>query len=237
VLNNEKLHVKVNSVILRIFENAKDKRNLKEEYENYKSILQKYEVEFEKIRTLRHEIGNEIDNVEDEIKIISEEVEKSVTYLHNVLEEKCRKAIDEFNEKLNDIYGKLVFPLPYKLALKNGSMFLDNGSSIRTCSVEEIGFSDKRLVDIALWATILIINHEKNVLNVSFGMIDDIFENIDNNEIKRKDNLFSLLKYLDHDFQLIIFSINKQVNKTLQLPIEKPLSIQTKLHAFPRSVI
>lgn len=176
VLNDEKLHVKVNAVILRILENAKDKRNLKEEYEKYNSILKKYEDEFEKIRIFKHEVSNEIDQAENEIKRISEDIQKSITYRNDVLENKSKEKIDEFTKKLNDIYSKIVYPLPYKLLLNNGSMLLDNGNSIKSCSVEEIGFSDKRLVDIALWATILKINKEKNVHNINFGMIDDIWQ-------------------------------------------------------------
>lgn len=231
--NDEKLHVKVNSVILRIFENAKNKRNLKDEYEKYNFILKKYETEFEKIRIFKHEIINELDQAENEIKKISENIQNSVTYLHNVLETKNKEGIDEFTKKLNDIYSKIVFPLPYKLILNNGSILLDNGNSIKNCSVEEIGFSDKRLVDIALWATLLRINKEKNVLNLDFGMVDDIFENIDNNEIKRKDNLLKLLNDLNKDFQLIIFSINKKINEKLQLPKEEKFKIQTKISQFP----
>lgn len=232
MLNNEKLHVKVNSVILRILENAKDKRNLKEEYEKYNFTLKKYENEFEKIRVFKHEISNELDQIESEIQKISEEIQKSNAYLHDVLENKSKEGINEFTKELNNVYSKLIFPLPYKLLLNNGSMLLDNGSSIKNCSIEEIGFSDKRLVDIALWATILKVNREKNVIKMYFGMIDDIFENIDNNEIKRKDNLLNLLGGMSKDFQLIIFSINKQINEKLQLPQEKAFNVQVKIHEF-----
>lgn len=232
VLSNEKLHVKVNAIIIRILENAKDKKNLREEYEKYNSVLKKYEDEFEKIKVFKHEVSNELDKVENEIKRIDEEIQKSIAYLHDVLENKNREEVEEFTKELNDIYSKLVFPLPYKIILNNGSILLDNGNSIKKCSVEEIGFSDKRLVDIALWATILRINKKKNVLKINFGIIDDIFENIDNNEIKRKDNLLTLLNDLNKDFQLIIFSINKQINEKLQLPEEITFKIQTKIHEF-----
>lgn len=237
VLNNEKLHVKVNAVILRVLEKTKNKKSLKEEYEKYSLILKKYEEEFKKIRICKSETNDELNQIESEIKKTDEGIQKLKTYLCDVLEDKNKGIIDEFAKEFNDIYSRIIFPLPYKILLNRGSLLLDNGSSIKKCSVEEIGFSDKRLVDIALWATILRINKQKDLLKINFGLIDDIFENIDNNEIKRKDNLLTLLNDLNKDFQIIIFSINRQINEKLKLSQETTFNIQTKIHEFQRPVL
>jgi hypothetical protein len=227
-INSEKLKVNLNSVILRILENSTEEE-MEYEYRRLKLDLEKYEYSDNDSKNYIEELNNKLEEVEKSIESIPKEIDELLTLRRRAIDEKNSTVLNNFNEKLNTIFGKLVYPLPYKLSLESGHLLLDTGSSIKDCSDKfAIALSDKKLIDIALWHTILITNLENNIVNINFGLIDDIFENIDNSEITRKENLYSVLNSLKERSQIIVFSINKKVNENLQFE-EKKLIIQTKI--------
>lgn len=230
-INNEKLNVNLNSVILRVLENSTE-QEIENEYRKLKLDLEKYEYSTNDSKNCIEELKNKLKDVEKSIESIPREIDDLHTLKRRIFDEKNSTVLNYFNEKLNTIFGKLIYPLPYKLSLENGHLLLDTGSSIKDCSDKfAIALSDKKLIDIALWHTILITNLENNIVNINFGLIDDIFENIDNNEITRKENLYSVLNSLKKQSQIIIFSINKKVNENLQFE-EQKLQVQTKFNKW-----
>ena len=227
-INSEKLKVNINSVILRILENSTEEE-MEYEYRRLKLDLEKYEYSVNDSKNYIEGLNNKLKEVEKSIESVPKEIYELLTLKRRAIDEKNSTVLNNFNEKLNTIFGKLVYPLPYKLNLESGHLLLDTGSSIKDCSDKfAIALSDKKLIDIALWHTILITNLENNIVNINFGLIDDIFENIDNSEITRKENLYSVLNSLKKQSQIIVFSINKKVNENLQFE-EQKLQVQTKI--------
>ena len=220
-ISSEKLKVNINSVILRILENSTEEE-MEYEYRRLKLDLEKYEYSVNDSKNYIEGLNNKLKEVEKSIESVPKEIYELLTLKRRAIDEKNSTVLNNFNEKLNTIFGKLVYPLPYKLNLESGHLLLDTGSSIKDCSDKfAIALSDKKLIDIALWHTILITNLENNIVNINFGLIDDIFENIDNSEITRKENLYSVLNSLKKQSQIIVFSINKKVNENLQFEEQK----------------
>jgi DNA repair exonuclease SbcCD ATPase subunit len=228
-INSEKLKVNLNSVILRVLENSTEEE-IEYKYRKLKQDLEKYEYSINDSKNYIEELKNKLNEVEKSIELIPKEIDDLLTLKRRTTDEKNSTILNNFNDKLTIIFSKLIYPLQYKLSLESGHLLLDTGSSIKDCSDKyAIALSDKKLIDIALWHSILITNHENNIININFGLIDDIFENIDNNEITRKENLYSVLNSLKMQSQIIVFSINKKVNENLQFE-EKKLQIQTKIN-------
>jgi DNA repair exonuclease SbcCD ATPase subunit len=226
-ISSEKLKINVNSVIIRVIENTGEEE-IKKEYQKLKLDLEKYEYSLNESKNYIEELKSKLDKVEINIESIPKEIENLLTLKRSAIDEKNSTVLKSFNERLNIVFSKLIYPLPYKLNLENGHLLLNTGNSIKDCSDKyAIALSDKKLIDIALWHSILNMNYENNITNINFGLIDDVFENIDNNEIARKDNLYSVLGSLKKESQIIMFSINKKVNENLQFE-EKKLNIQIK---------
>lgn len=226
-ISNEKLKINVNSVIVRVLENTKEE-DIKKEYQKLKLNLEKYEYSLNESKNYTDELKRKLDEVERNIDSIPKEIDNLLTLKKSKIDEKNSTVLKSFNERLNIVFSKLICPLSYKLNLEDGHLLLDTGSSIKDCSDKyAIALSDKKLIDIALWHSILSVNSKNNITNINFGLIDDVFENIDNNEIARKENLYSVLGSLKNESQIIMFSINKKVNESLQFE-EKALNFQIK---------
>ena len=232
-ISNEKLKVNVNSVIIRVLENTSEEK-IEKEYQKFKLDMEKYEYSVNDSKNNIIHLKYKIEEVEKDIESILKNIDNILALKSTINEEKNSTVLNSFNNRLNTVFSKLIYPLPYKLSLENGCLLLDTGNSIKDCSDKyALALSDKKLVDIALWHSILNVNRKNNVTNINFGLIDDIFENIDNNEIARKENLCSVLSSLNKESQIILFSINKNINKNLQIK-EKKLKVnqQTTLNNF-----
>lgn len=238
IISNEKLKVNVNSVIIRVLENTSEEE-IEEEYQKLKLDMEKYECFVNDSKNNIAQLKYKLEEAEKDIESILKNIDNTLALKSNTNDEKNFTVLNSFNKRLNTIFSKLIYPLPYKLSLENGCLLLDTGNSIKDCSDKyALALSDKKLVDIALWHSILSVNRENNITNINFGLIDDVFENIDNNEIARKENLYSVLGSLKKESQIIMFSINKNINEKLQFK-EKKLKAhltQTTLKNFGDNV-
>lgn len=225
--------IKINPVTSSIIKDSETEEEISTKYDEHKKILEKHEEEIEISK-------KEIDQLEKKIEQINKVQKEILTKSKEITDEKKKtnenensKIITEFNEIINEIYAKLIKPLNHKLTVQNGNILLDTGISTKVCSEKNsLGFSQKKLVDFAFWATIQRLNIQNNVVNLNFGLVDDIFENIDNEEISWRENLYSVLKDLDKETQLIVFSIDKKMNEQLMFPNEKSLQLQQTLEVF-----
>lgn len=231
-ISNEKLKANMNSVIIRVLDNTREEE-IKEEYQKLKQDMEKYEYSLNDSKNDVAELKIKLEEVEKDIESMPKEIDTLLILKKSIMDEKNSIILNSFNKRLNTVFSKLIYPLPYKLNLENGCLLLDTGNSIKDCSDKyAIALSDKKLIDIALWHSLLNVNYENNITNINFGLIDDVFENIDNNEITRKENLYSVLGSLKKESQIIMFSINKKINENLQFE-EKKLKIhQAKLSNF-----
>lgn len=235
-INKEKLGIEINPVIFRIIKEMKKQSELKHTYEDYKLSLDKYIQELDESKEKIEGFNECVDRIEIKILTILENVEKLKEERTQIIEEENLKGIYEFNDQLNETFTKLVAPLPYKLNIQNDSIILNTEIVQKNClDKHALGFSQKKLVDFALWATFQKINMKNNILNINFGLLDDIFENIDNNEFKWKTNLYLIIKDVEKNIQLILFSIDKQMNNYLELPNEQNLHLQLNFDSFQRN--
>ncbi|MDW5548635.1 hypothetical protein [Methanosarcina sp.] len=230
IISSEKLKVNVNSVIIRVLENTSEEK-IEEEYQKLKVDMEKYECFVNDSMNNIAQLKHKLEKIEKDIESTLENIDTTLTLKSTTNDEKNSTVLKSFNKRLNTIFGKLIYPLPYKLCLESGCLLLNTGNSIKDCSDKyALALSDKKLVDIALWHSILSVNRENKITNINFGLIDDVFENIDNNEISRKENLFSVLGSLNKESQIIMFSINKNINENLQFEEIKLKVHQTTLN-------
>ncbi len=223
-ISNEKLKVNVNSVIIRALENTSGEE-IEKEYQKLKLDMEKYECSVNDSKNNITQLKYKLKEVEKDIESILKNIDNTLVIKSTMNDEINSIVLSSFNKRLNAVFSELIYPLPYKLNLENGCLLLDTGNSIKDCSDKyALALSDKKLVDIALWHSILNVNCENSVTNINFGLIDDVFENIDNNEIARKENLYSVLGSLKKESQIIMFSINKNINRNLQFK-EKKLKV------------
>ncbi|MCZ7382890.1 MAG: AAA family ATPase [Candidatus Methanoperedens sp.] len=232
-LKKEKLGIEINPVIFRIIKETTEQSGLEQKYEENELLLAKYYKELESSKVEIEDLNKYLEQIGAQMGTNLENIKKLNEEKTHVIEDENRKRIHEFSEQLNEIFGRLVAPLTYRLTIQDGSIILNTGIIQKDCSDKHaLGFSQKKLVDFALWATFHKINIKNNITNINFGPIDDLFENIDNNEYKWKDNLCLILKDLEKDIQLVVFSINKQMNTILQLPNEQGLQLQLNFGSF-----
>ncbi len=220
-ISNEKLKVNVNSVIIRVLENTSEEE-IEEKYKKLKLDMEKYERSLTDSKDNISQLKYKLEKIEKDIESILKNIDNTLVIKSTMNDEINSIVLSSFNKRLNAVFSELIYPLPYKLNLENGCLLLDTGNSIKDCSDKyALALSDKKLVDIALWHSILNVNCENSVTNINFGLIDDVFENIDNNEIARKENLYSVLGSLKKESQIIMFSINKNINERLQFKEKK----------------
>ena len=214
----------------------KKQSELEHTYEDYKLSLDKYIQELDESKGKIEGFNECVDRIKIKILTILENVEKLKEERTQIIEDENIKGINEFNDQLNETFTKLVAPLPYKLNIQNDSIILNTEIVQKNClDKHALGFSQKKLVDFALWVTFQKINIKNNILNINFGILDDIFENIDNNEFKWKTNLYLIIKDVEKNIQLILFSIDKQMNNDLELPNEQNLHLQLNFDSFQRN--
>jgi chromosome segregation ATPase len=229
----KELGIKINSVTSSVIKELVTEGEISTKYDEYKKILEKHEEEIEISKKEINQLEKKIDEINKVQRNIEAKTKEFTNEKKKINENENSKIITGFNEKINEFYAKLVQPLNHKLSVQKGNVLLDTGISTKVCSEKNsLGFSQKKLVDFAFWATIQILNIQNNVVNLNFGLVDDIFENIDNEEISWRENLYSVLKDLDKETQLIVFSIDKKMNEQLKFPNEKPLQLQQTLEVF-----
>ena len=221
----------VNHVLIRNLKLPKSEMTNK--YEEYKEKIRKYKVDLAENEKRILNLINYFAELDKESQQIIEDISKLEKESLHLIEEKTKEGIKRFNDELNRNYTKLISPLPYYLELKSGKIILHKNTIQRDCSDKNsLGYSERKLIDFALWVTFISINKIENNINLNFGIIDDIFNIIDNKEIKWLDNLLLMLNNIKDKTQVIVFSVNKDINNELQLDFELPLQFKTNLSDF-----
>lgn len=226
-LNNKISISKTNFILTRIKNLSREV--VTEKYEEVKENKIKYENSLIEIQKKNSENKIYIENLDDEILKNSEYITKLEEESTDLKINKTKEGIKKFNEELNKIYSQLITPHEYRLEF-DGKLYLYKNSIKKDCSDKNaLGYSERKLIDFALWITFIKLN---NNLNLKFALSDDIFENIDNQEIKWKDNLLSILNNIKNESQIVLFSIDKNLNKKINLEIECPLRYDKSLSDF-----
>ncbi|CAG0987790.1 MAG: hypothetical protein OIN86_07395 [Candidatus Methanoperedens sp.] len=215
----------INPVIIRSTNETVD--GIREKYEQYKTKIKQYETDIAENEEKIIENKKYIKKLDDATNEISENIIKLERESVNLKDKETKEGVYKFNKELNKNYSKLISPQPYNLELDSGKIILHKNAILKDCSDRDsLGYSERKLIDFALWTTFLSINKINNNVRLNFGIVDDIFENIDNTEIKWKDNLLLMLNNIKEKCQLIIFSIDKEINKSINLDILYPLQFQ-----------
>lgn len=222
---------KINPVIIRDLNAPKDE--LKEKYENHKEKVRRFENDVAINKNEIIEKRKFLMELEEENRTISDNITQLEKESFGLIETETKEGIRKFSEELNKNYSKLIYPQNHRLEINSNKIFLYKNIIKKDCSDKNsLGFSEKKMVDFAIWATFLSINNVNNTIKLNFGICDDVFENIDNTEIKWKDNLLSMLKDIGQNSQVIIFSIDKDINKIINLDFEIHLTYRTTLNEF-----
>lgn len=222
-----------NPVVVRALRDADDEEQLEESYQEHKDeYLQLRQAVQEKKDSIKasekvvEDILESINEHEAEVKNLEEQRK-------DIEEEVNQKNIRQFNEILDSVYKGLVEPLDHTLYYEDGELLLETGNAIKECTDKHtLGFSQRRIVDAALWLTFLRLNREDAITALDFALFDDIYENIDNNHIGWKENLIEALNTLIEDVQLVTCSIDRELNSRIGCEAMKHLQYQTDLRKF-----
>lgn len=222
---------KVNSIIMRVIKKSETDTPFENEFEEYKKAYERLKEELEITKFEINSKDGDLKGVKAQIEEYKIKVKELEETKKNIDEKQNKKNIEKFSETLNLIYKQLIKPLGHSLIYEKGEIYLDTGLSKKNCTNKtDLGYSQKRLVDVALWLTFHELNYKNKTTNLNFGLFDDIFENIDNNDVKWKNNLINQLRQFKGRIQLITFSIDKSLNSQISCEIEKGLIYQKKLN-------
>lgn len=214
---------KLNPIIIKVIEECTNKIEFENKYNKYKDEYNTFNAEFKKIDEeiqLKEQYVNEIEREE---KLIRDEISKLEKERQILKGTQINEELKEFENTLNSILKELVGRTESILKYKDGKIYLYTISSERNCSNKnDLGYSHKKLIDIVLWAALHYMNAKHGVIDLSFGLIDDIFMNIDD-ELNYKTNLTNFLRTVAEKLQIVIFSIDGELNKRLLLEKEHKL--------------
>ena len=231
---NNKTDLKnLNPIISRIIKNNRSDEDLKNEYELKKKEFSDFTLKLQRNDNTLKQLDEENNNIEKRLKEINEEKEKLNQELAELTTNNSEKAIEEFSGLLNEIYQEITRPDKYKLEYLEGKLYLITSISRKDCSIrDELSYSEKKLIDVALWITLLKLNikYKRNFMN--FAMIDDIFDNFDNEEVKWKDNVLNQISEVSKSYQLLIFSKDQKINNILKFENKKPMIHQKNIMEY-----
>lgn len=223
----------INPIIVRALHDAQDKEQLEKAYqefkEEYQQLSKKVDSKTESVKA-NEEV---LEDIESEIGDKKEKIEELKEEMDRIEEEVKEENIREFNSILDSTYKDLIDPLDHKLYFEDGKLLLDTGNTVKDCTNKHtLGFSQRRLVDVALWLTFLRLNREEEITALGWALFDDIYENIDNSEIRWKANLLEALQSVISNAQLITCSIDGELNSKIGCGTQKQLEYQTDLSSF-----
>ncbi len=224
-----------NHIIIKVIEECTNKIEFENKYNEYKDEYNKFNVEFKKINEeirKKEQYVNKIEMKEKSIRDKISELEKEKRILKDA---QINEELTEFENILNIILKKLVGHTESTLNYTDGKIHLRTTSSERNCSNKnDISYSQKKLIDITLWAALHYMNVKHGVINLKFGLIDDIFMNIDDAELSCKTNLINFLRTIGEKLQIVVFSIDEELNKPLLL--EKEHKLELSPHKPPNQI-
>lgn len=224
-----------NPVVVRKLDDAEDEgelkdsfQELKEEYQQLKRTIEEKNEDIKSKEEVLDDIVSRIDEHESKIDELEEE-------RNRIEEEVNQENIKRFNEILDTVYKELIDPLEHTLYYKDGNLQLDTGNAVKECTDKHtLGFSQRRIVDVALWLTLHRLNRLDEITALNFALVDDIYENIDNTQVARKDNLVDSLQAFREDGQLVTCSIDEELNSGINCESIEHLQYQTDLTKYSR---
>jgi uncharacterized protein YbaR (Trm112 family) len=225
---------KLDRIIIKVIKECTNEIEFENKYNEYKDEYNKFTTEFKKIDEeiqTKEQYTNEIEKEEKLIRTKIHELEKE---RQTMKETQINEELNEFESILNNILKELVGPTESILKYTGGKIYICTPSSERNCSNKnDISYSQKKLIDIALWAALHYMNVKHRVINLRFGLIDDIFMNIDDAELSCKTNLINFLRTVAKRLQIVVFSIDEELNQRLLLEEVHKLELLLTSHHKP----
>ena len=217
---------KLDRIIIKVIEECTNEIEFENKYNEYKDEYNKFTAEFKKIDEeiqTKKQYANEIEREE---KLIRNEISELEKERQTLKETQINEELNEFESILNNILKELIGHTESILKYADGKIYLCTPSSERNCSNKnDISYSQKKLIDITLWAALHYINVKHGIINLRFGLVDDIFMNIDDTELRYKTNLINFLKTVAEKLQIVIFSIDEGLNQRILLENECKLEL------------
>ena len=208
---------KFNHIIIKVIGECNNKIEFENKYNEHKDEYNKFNAEFKKINEeiqLKEKYVNEIERGEKLLRDKISELEKKKQILK---ETRINEELEEFENILNNIFKELVGHTEGTLKYTDGKIYLCTTSERNCSNKNDISYSQKKLIDIALWAALHYMNAKHESINLRFGLIDDIFMNIDDAELSCKTNLINFLRTVAEKLQIVVFSIDEELNQRLLL--------------------
>lgn len=208
---------KFNHIIIKVIGECNNKIEFENKYNEHKDEYNKFNAEFKKINEeiqLKEKYVNEIEREEKLLRGEISELEKEKQILK---ETRINEELKEFESILNNIFKELVGTTEGTLKYTDGKIYLCTASERNCSNKNDISYSQKKLIDIALWAALHYMNAKHERINLRFGLIDDIFMNIDDAELSCKTNLINFLRTVADKLQIVVFSIDEELNQRLLL--------------------
>jgi len=208
---------KFNHIIIKVIGECNNKIEFENKYNEHKYEYNKFNAEFKKINEeiqLKEKYVNEIEREEKLLRDEISELEKEKQILK---ETRINEELKEFESILNNIFKELVGTTEGTLKYTDGKIYLCTASERNCSNKNDISYSQKKLIDIALWAALHYMNAKHERINLRFGLIDDIFMNIDDAELSCKTNLINFLRTVADKLQIVVFSIDEELNQRLLL--------------------
>ena len=208
---------KFNHIIIKVIGECNNKIEFENKYNEHKDEYNKFNAEFKKINEeiqLKEKYVNEIERGEKLLRDKISELEKKKQILK---ETRINEELEEFENILNNIFKELVGHTEGTLKYTDGKIYLCTTSERNCSNKNDISYSQKKLIDIALWAALHYMNAKHERINLRFGLIDDIFMNIDDAELSCKTNLINFLRTVAEKLQIVVFSIDEELNQRLLL--------------------
>ena len=208
---------KFNHIIIKVIGECNNKIEFENKYNEHKDEYNKFNAEFKRINEeiqLKEKYVNEIEREEKLLRGEISELEKEKQILK---ETRINEELKEFESILNNIFKELVGHTEGTLKYVDGKIYLCTASERNCSNKNDISYSQKKLIDIALWAALHYMNAKHESINLRFGLIDDIFMNIDDAELSCKTNLINFLRTVAEKLQIVVFSIDEELNQRLLL--------------------
>lgn len=223
----------INPIVLRALDESENDDQLEDIFEEYKQEYYQLENKLEEKRDNIESKKEALDDIRTQIDEHESKKEEIKEKRDRIDEEFHQECLKQFNKILDSIYKQLIDPLDHELYYEDGDLLLDTGNAVKDCmNKHALGFSQRRLVDISLWLTFHRMNREDEITALNFALVDDIYENIDNTQIPRKDNLMDSLREFKNNMQLVTCSIDSDLNSSIGCETVEHLEYQTNLTKY-----
>jgi chromosome segregation ATPase len=208
---------KFNHIIIKVIGECNNKIEFENKYNEHKDKYNKFSAEFKKINEEIQVKEKYVSEIERKEKLLRDEISELEKEKQILKETRINEELKEFESILNNVFKELVGHTEGTLKYTDGKIYLCTTSERNCSNKNDISYSQKKLIDIALWATLHYMNAKHERINLRFGLIDDIFMNIDDAELSCKTNLINFLGTVAEKLQIVVFSIDEELNQRLLL--------------------